>query len=78
MLKMATKVILDGRSVVNDVELARFLVQIDSADPTNMVFSSRPIVADAYKDNIDVIRADEAEFRNYAYSVQDEILKSTN
>ena len=76
MLKIATKVILDGRSVVDDVALARFLVQIDSADPTNMVFSSRPIDADAYKNNIDVVRADEAEFRAYAYSVQDDMIKS--
>ena len=77
MLKNTVKVIVEGRSSVDDVELARFLVSIDNNDPTNMVFSARPIDPEAYRANIEIVRADEAEFRAKAYAIQDEFLKST-
>lgn len=64
---------IEGRSVVDDVEIAGFRASIDSDNPDDMVISVWQSNKSAYKANRDVARADQADFEDYAYIVQDEL-----
>lgn len=74
MLKKSEKITIEGKSILDGVELAGFVASIDSNDPTQMNISSWQINKAAYKANRSVARADEAEFEDYAYDIQDEMI----
>lgn len=76
MLKKVTKILIEGKSVVSDTELVRFFSSIDTSDPYNINFSNRPLNSEVYKEHLTEIRSDEAEFRQFVQSIQDEILAS--
>jgi hypothetical protein len=56
--------------VVDDVKIASFGAIID-LDTNDISLTSRHIDKDACKVHRDVVRADQKEFEDYAYSVQD-------
>lgn len=64
---------IEGRSVVDDVEIAGFRASIDSDNPDDMTISVWQSNKSAYKTNRESARADQAEFEDYAYTVQDEL-----
>lgn len=72
--KKTTKMVIEGNSVIDGVTVARFFSIIDLANPKNISLSTRQIDKDACKEHRDTVRADEAEFEDYAYSMQDKIL----
>ena len=74
MLKKTQKITLEGRSVIDGVEVAGFTATINSEDPNQMRFSSWQINAAMYKENRVAARADEAEFEDFAYTVQDTMI----
>lgn len=73
MLIKKTSKTIEGRSVVDDVEIAGFRASIDSDNPDDMTISVWQSNKAAYKANRAVARADQAEFEDYAYSVQEKI-----
>lgn len=79
MLKTTKKITISGKSMVNDKEVAGFQAQIDSANPGNMTLNNWQTNAQLYKENRATCRVDQAEFEDYAYSVQDQLIaeKST-
>ena len=74
MLKKIQKITLEGKSIIDDVVVSNFVASINSEDPNQMTLSSVQVNKEAYKKNRVAVRADEAEFEDYAYSVQDEML----
>ena len=75
MLFKKTSTTIDGRSVVDDVEIAGFRASIDSDNPEDMTISVWQSNKAAYKANRAAARADQAEFEDYAYTVQEELSK---
>lgn len=74
MLMKSEKITITGESVVDEKAIAGFQVAIDSNDPENINFSSWQTDKKACKENRDTVRADQAQFENYAYAKQDEML----
>ena len=58
--------------MIGEVEACGFQAMIDSTNPNNMSISSWQTNPSLYKENRTVCRADQAEFEDYCYSVQDE------
>lgn len=77
MLKTIKKVTLEGKSVIDGVIVAHFAASINSDDPNQMTLTSTQINKAACKENRAAVRADEAEFEDYAYAIQDEMLENT-
>lgn len=78
MLKVSQKITITGESVVNGVSVAGFTAAIKSSDPSDITFSSWQNDKQAYKENRAAVRADLAEFEDYAYAKQDELLAESN
>lgn len=57
-------------TIVDDVKIARFGAVID-LDTFDLSMSSSHLDKDACKTHRDVVRADQSEFEDYAYEVQD-------
>ena len=74
MLTTTRKITIEGKSVIDGVAVAGFNAVIDSTNPEQMTLSSYQINKAAYKANRVAARADEAEFEDYAYEVQDAML----
>ena len=74
MLKKTLKVTLDGECIIGDTRIARFLAVIDAENPTDIILSTRQIDKNTCKERRDELRADEAAFEDYAYSIQDKML----
>lgn len=73
MLSKEKKVQLNGRSVIDNVEVARFSAQVatDINDSTTM----NTYISDqaAYRKNLQTVRSDSDEFRTYVRSEEDKI-----
>ncbi len=63
-----------GTSTIDNIIAARFTASIDSSDPSNMSVTAVQVNKTTYKANRTQCRADQAEFEDYAYSLQDELL----
>lgn len=74
MLTTNKKITLTGRSVIDNVEVCGFQAQIDSEKPENMTLTDWQIKKDLYKANRASCRADQAEFEDMAYALQDELI----
>ena len=74
MLKTVKKVTVEGASVIDNVTVSKFIAAIDSEDPNQMTLSSVQLNKDMYKENRETVRADEAKFEDYAFSIQDSML----
>lgn len=64
---------LSGRSIIGDVEVARFSAQVatDESDTTTMNTYINDQVA--YRKNLKAVRADSDEFRTYVRGEEDKI-----
>lgn len=76
MLKKSSKILLEGTSVIADQIVARFVATIDADDPTSMNITTRLINADAYKENLAIVQADQKEFEDHAYATLEKVLNS--
>lgn len=76
MLKKEEKITIKGESIIDDKSVAGFTAAIDSNNPEDITFSSWQNDKAAYKENRTAVRADQAEFEDYAYSKQDEMISA--
>lgn len=74
MLKTKQKITITGESIINDVSVAGFSASIDSENPEDITLSQWQNDKKAYKENRAVVRSDYAEFEDFAYSKQDELI----
>lgn len=74
MLKTMKKITINGKSIIDNVEVCGYQAQIDESDPTIMSLSDWYINKELYKANRVECRADLAEFEDYAYTIQDELI----
>ena len=78
MLKTNKKIILTGESVIEGVSVEGYQAQISSSNPKDITLSSWQNNKELYKANRTICRADEAEFEDYAYRIQDELLAKSS
>lgn len=71
MLETTRTTTITGRSMIGDKEACGFQATIDAENPSNMNFSSWHSNKELYKANRVECRADEAEFEDYCYALQD-------
>lgn len=74
MLKKSETIMITGSSVIDGVEACGFQAQINSANPAEMNINSWHTNKDVYKANRAACRADQAEFEDYCYGKQDEMI----
>ena len=74
MLETRKTITVTGRSMIDNVEACGFQATIESANPNNMNFSSWQTNKELYKASRTKCRQDEAEFEDYCYLLQDEML----
>lgn len=74
MLQKKEVVLLTGESVIAGQTVCTFNAQIDSEDPANMILSSRQNDKAAYKIHRKDCIQDQAEFEDFVYQKQDEML----
>ena len=74
MLKKKESIIITGESLIDGIAVEGFQAQINSSKPEDMNISSWQINRELYKENRVICRADEAEFEDYAYQKQDEMI----
>lgn len=74
MLKKVERITLTGESMIEGVCVAGMQATIDSDNPEEISFSHWQNDQKLYKANRVTVRADIAEFEDYAYSRQDELL----
>lgn len=74
MLEKKKKITITGKSMIDGVEVCGYQAQIDSSNPEDIVFNDWQVNKEMYKANRAACRADQAEFEDYAYTIQDELL----
>lgn len=74
MLNIKQRTVLEAYCVVDGKSICQFTASINSEDPNNMTLTSSQMDKVACKTHRDVVRDDRAEFEDYAYSFQDEII----
>lgn len=62
-----------AKTIINDVEIATHSALLD-ADTGDLSFHTRHDDKPACKENRDMVRADTAEFEDFAYSVQESVI----
>lgn len=64
-----------GDTVLDDVKIASYgaILNLDNMD---LSFTSRQVDKEACKLNKEIVRADQAEFEDFAYALQDILLSS--
>lgn len=78
MLKEVTKTItLTSESLIDGVAALRFVGTVNSANPEDVTLSSVQVNKALYKANRKQCREDEAAFEDYVYSLQDDMIAST-
>lgn len=74
MLNIKKNITLTGESKIDGVVACGFRAVIDSEKPEDMTISSWQVNKNLYKANRAACRADEAEFEDAAYALQDELI----
>lgn len=74
MLNVTQKITITGESIVDGVSIAGFSASINSNNPADMVLSMWQNNKQACKENRAIVRADQAEFEDFAYAKQDELI----
>lgn len=67
---LSKKIIITGNTVVDEVEIASYSAVLNTND-MDLSLISRYVDKEACKIHKDIVRADQAEFEDYAYSLQD-------
>lgn len=68
------KITITGKSIIDGKEVCGYQAQIDSENPSDIALTDWQVDKEMYKANRAACRADQAEFEDYAYTVQDEML----
>lgn len=73
-LKITENRTINGHSLIDGVNAITFQANINSTNPQDMTISYWQTDQALYKANRAVCRADQAEFEDYAYSIQDRMI----
>lgn len=73
MLSTSNKILIENKCIVDGKEIAGFRAVFNSDDPENLTLLPYQIDKAACKEHRTVVRADQAEFEDYAYSLQEAI-----
>ena len=65
------KILIENKCVVDGKEIAGFRAMFNTNDPENMSLLPYQIDKAACKGYRSIVRADQAEFEDYAYSIQE-------
>ena len=76
MLRMSEKINITGESVIDEKVVCAFSAVIDPENPETMTVNQYHRDKEAYKENRVACRADFAEFEDYTYARQAEIIKA--
>ena len=74
MLEVTQKITITGESIIDGVNAAGFSASINSTNPADMVLTMWQNNKQVCKDNRAAVRADQAEFEDFAYAKQDELI----
>lgn len=74
MMTMKKEITLTGESKIDGVTAQSYRAVINSENPSDMTLTSVQRDKALYKENRATCRADEAEFEDAAYALQDEML----
>ena len=74
MLDTKKNITVTGSSSINGVKAIEFKATIDSENPENMSITNWQTNKTLYKENRTVCRADQAEFEDQVYALQDEMI----
>ena len=74
MLKTKRSITLSGNSVIDGKTAQQYQAVIDSENPEDINFSNWQTNKALYKENRTLCRADEAEFEDMAYTIQDAMI----
>lgn len=66
---------LTGMSQISGKNVAGYAATINSDEPEEMALNWYQVDKNAYKENREQCRKDQAEFEDYAFTVQDEMIK---
>ena len=64
------KITVTAKSIVNETEIASFGA-IFGADESDITFYNKQVDKPACKEHRDIVRADQADFEDYVYSLQE-------
>lgn len=73
----ANKVLIESKCTVEGKEIAGFRAMFNTDAPEEMSLLPYQIDKVACKDHRDIVRADQAAFEDYAYSIQDNFMHNT-
>lgn len=76
MLKKIEKINITGESIIDEKVVCAFSVAIDPENPEKITVNQFQRDKDAYKEHREECRKDFAEFEDYAYARQAEIIKA--
>lgn len=76
MLNTANKILIENKCVVDGKEIAGFRAVFNSDKPEELTLLPYQIDKAACKENRSVLRADQADFEDYAYKIQELIAAS--
>jgi vacuolar-type H+-ATPase subunit H len=76
MLNIQKKVILTGKTMIDEKQVLGYQANIDSDNPINMTINRWATNKNLYKENRELCRKEEAEFEDAAYALQDEMLNA--
>lgn len=74
MLKKTKSTTLTGSSMIDGKEVFRFSARIESDNPANMNISYMQINKELHEANLATVRADQAQFEDYAFGVKKAML----
>ena len=74
MLTIKKEITLTGESTIDGVVAESYRAIINSENPIDMILSSTQRNKALYKANRTICRADEAEFEDAAYALQDKLI----
>lgn len=66
------KLTFSAKTFIDDVEIANYGASLDASDG-DVSFWTRQLDKAACKENRDVVRADQAEFEDFVYSIADKV-----
>lgn len=78
MLTNTKKFSVEAKCVVDGVEIAGFRAIFDSENPESLSFHPWQIKKEACKEHRKTLRADQAEFEDYVYQIQEDMLAKKN
>lgn len=74
MVNKGTRIFIEGDSVINEKQIAKFFATFDLSNPEDISMSTRQVDKGLCKEYRNDFRSDEAEFEDYAYSIQDKLI----